>query len=97
MLLIYDKRKKPNGSFSHFPEKLCDHQTSIITLCVKQKSFVSYHEKNTHIVKSHVVRFQSKPPVVQKTVDHRRLTDRGTGGKNDLPGSLVKLFEIAFY
>ena len=49
------------------------------------------------VEQSHVVRFQGKPPVVQKTVDHRRLTDRRTVGKNDLPGSLVKLFGMTFY
>jgi hypothetical protein len=46
---------------------------------------------------THVVRFRPKPPVVQKTVDHRRLTNRRTGGKNNLPGSLVKPFRVTFY
>ena len=53
MSLTYNKRKKPNGSLSHFPEKRCEHQNLIIPLCVKRKSFIGYHEKNIHIVKYH--------------------------------------------
>jgi hypothetical protein len=56
------------------------------------RNVISTREKHTH-----VVRFQPKPPVVRKTVDHRRLTDRRTGGKNILPGSLVKSFRVTFH